>query len=134
MLLSTMKKSQISVELLFAVGFVVLIFIILLAFTMERRYEVSKTEITLNEKAECYKLSNLISGVFNSGTGTGMTENLKYNAEIDSSEGSIFIGEGRFFCTFPIKGVTGPTGTIFNISKGEISLNNTNGTLVIQNA
>lgn len=129
-----MKKSQISVELLFAIGFVIFIFIILLAFTMDRRHEVKEAEITLKEKAECYKLSDLISGVFTSGIGTGLTETLEYNAEVDAGEGSILMGSGRFFCTFPISSVINPAGTNFNLSEGSIMLNNTNGTVVIENA
>lgn len=129
-----MKKAQISVEILFAIGFALFIFIILLAFTMERRYEVKKMEITLKEKEECYKLSNLISEVFTSGVETGMMETLKYDVEINSGEGSISVGEGEFFCTFPISAVMSPTETTFTLNKGSITLNNTNGTVVIQNA
>lgn len=134
MLLFTMKRSQISVEILFAVGFVVFIFIILLAFTMDRRYEMGKLEITLKEKAECYKISDLISGVFNAGIGTSITETLEYDAEVDTAEGSIFVGDDRFFCTFPVSAVSNPQGSVFNLSEGSIALNNTNGTVVIQNA
>ena len=129
-----MKKSQVSIELLFAIGFVIFVFIILLAFTMERRYEVRKTEVTLKEKEECYKLSNFISGVYTLGTGAEVIINLKYDAEIDAEEGSIFVGEGRFFCTFPINSVTNSIGTNFNLSEGIVTLNNTDGTVVIQNA
>lgn len=132
-----MKKSQISVEILFIIGFTIFVFIILLAFTMERRHEIGEIEETFEEKAECYKLSNLISGVYNSNSGTGLIETLKYRAEIDADEGSIFIGEGRYFCTFPISSVENtdyPGETIFNLEKGSITLNNTDGVVKIINA
>lgn len=132
-----MKKAQISLELLFIIGFAIFVFIILLAFTMERRYEIGELEITFQEKAECYKLSNLISGVYNSNSGTGMIETLKYDAEIDADEGSIFIGEGRYFCTFLISSVRHtdyPEETSFNLDKGSITLNNTGGVVEIENA
>lgn len=131
-----MKKSQISLELLFVIGFVIFVFIILLAFTMERRYEMGKLEITFKEKAECYKLSNLISGVYNSNSGTGLIETLKYDVEIDADEGSIFIGEGRYFCTFPISSVrhTDSGEAKFDLTPGSITLNNTDGVVKIKNA
>ena len=129
-----MKKAQISVELLFTVGFVVFIFIILLIFTMERKYDVGKMEITLDEKAECYRLSNLISGVYTSGSGTGITAKLKYDTEINGDEGNIFVGEGRFFCTIPINSITDSVASNFNLNKGIITINNTDATVVIKNA
>lgn len=131
-----MRKAQTSLEFLFAIGFAIFVFIILLAFTMERRYEIRKTEATLNEKSECYKLSNLISGVFNAGDDTGLVEDLKYDAEINADDGSIFVGEGKFFCTIPISSVkhTDSGETSFALTKGSITLNNTNNIVVIKNA
>lgn len=131
-----MRKSQISLELLFVIGFAIFVFIILLAFTMERRHEIGELEITFKEKAECYKLSNLISGVYNSNSGTGLIETLKYEAEIDADEGSIFIGEGRYFCTFPISSVrhTDSGEAAFSLTEGSITLNNTDGVVKIKNA
>ncbi|MDP2906810.1 MAG: hypothetical protein Q8O03_02620 [Nanoarchaeota archaeon] len=131
-----MKKAQISLEILFVIGFVIFVFIILLAFTMERRHEIGELEEAFKEKAECYKLSNLISGVYSSNSGTGLIETLKYEAEIDADEGSIFIGEGRYFCTFPISSVrhTDSGEKIFSLNKGSITLNNTDGVVKIKNA
>lgn len=130
-----MKRSQIGVELIFVIGFVIVVFIILLGFTMNRKHDISETEIFLKEKEECYKLSNMISGVHTSGIGTGIIMDLKYDAEIDTGEGSIFVGEEKFFCTFPISAVTtDPIESNFNLNKGSITINNTNGTVVIKNA
>lgn len=134
-----MKKSQISLEILFSIGFVIFIFIILLAFTMERRQDVRETEATLKEKAECYKLSNLISGVYTAGKGTGLIETLEYDVDIDVEEGSIFVGEGEFFCNFPVSSVKNPNPPegqeqdLFSLCEGSITLNHTGDYVAIKN-
>lgn len=119
-----MRKSQISIEILFSIGFSIFVFIVLLGFTMDKRQEVSETETTLEEKAECHKISNLISGVYSAGPGTGLIETLVLDASIDA-DNSITVG------SYTCKPSISPYSIEFNhdhpekLCKGDIVLNNT---------
>lgn len=72
------KKSQVSVEFLFVIGVVIFIFIILLAMTLENRVDIRDAEHILKKRAECLRLSNLISEIYNAGHGTEISTKTNY--------------------------------------------------------
>ncbi|HLD11965.1 MAG TPA: hypothetical protein VJB87_00040 [Candidatus Nanoarchaeia archaeon] len=58
-----MKQGQLAVETLFAVGAVIMLFIIVLAFTVIKQQELSSTEVFVAAHAECLSLADTLSGV-----------------------------------------------------------------------
>ena len=43
-IMSNMKKAQVSLEFMFAIGLIVFIFLLIFYFTFERRMEINQTE------------------------------------------------------------------------------------------
>ncbi|MEK6973622.1 MAG: hypothetical protein AABW41_00010 [Nanoarchaeota archaeon] len=67
------KKSQVGFEFLLIIGVVLLIFVLFFAFTFDRNADLRKLQDSVDEKKECIRLSNLISGVYKNGPGTEVT-------------------------------------------------------------
>ena len=55
-----MKTAQVSMEFLFAIGTIFIIFMFILAFTVTKKTEINQLEKVVIAKNECIKLSNLI--------------------------------------------------------------------------
>ena len=64
------RKAQVSMEFLFAIGFVLFVFILLLGFVFQRKSELVDTKDFLDKKAECLRIASLISSVYSGGDGT----------------------------------------------------------------
>jgi len=81
------RKSQVSMEFLFAVVFVLLILILLLGFVFQRKSELADTKDFLDKKAECLRVASLVSSVYSAGEGTTANINTDYLVTIynDSS-------------------------------------------------
>ena len=73
-----MKKAQISVEIMYAVGVMIIIFIILSGISFNRRIEIIKLDDFLDKKNECLRLSDIITGIQASGNETTAIVNIKY--------------------------------------------------------
>lgn len=73
-----MRKSQISIEFMFTLGIIFFIFLIIFGFIINRRTEVKETEDYLEKRAECMKISSMISSVFAGGDGTIAKTKTKY--------------------------------------------------------
>ena len=71
-------KGQVAIEGMMSIGIILLLFLIIFAFTFERRVELIKTENYLNKRQECLKFSNLISSVYTAGDGTIMNASTTY--------------------------------------------------------
>lgn len=72
------KKGQISIEFLFSIGIVLVIFIMLIFLSFEKTKEVRGIEKILDKKAECIRMANMISGVFSLGPGAEKTSYTDY--------------------------------------------------------
>ena len=132
-----MKRGQISTEFLFAIGTVVIIFLIILAFSFERRNDIKDTESSLSKKNECLKISNFITEIFIGGEGALANAKIGYDVSIQG-EARMLCVDNDFCCSFPINRVskeTGPigNGNIFSLTKGDIILKNINNYVVIKN-
>lgn len=81
------RKSQVSMEFLFAIVFVLLVLLLLLGFIFQRRSELADTKDFLGKKAECLRIASLISSVYSGGDGTTANINTDYLVTIynDSS-------------------------------------------------
>ena len=77
-----MKKGQISVEVMYSVGIMIIIFIILSGISFNRKMEIIKLDDFLNKKNECLHLSDVITGVHASGDRTTAIVNIKYVTDV----------------------------------------------------
>lgn len=126
------KKSQVSIEMVAAVGTVLLIFIFMLFFahqiTAEKR---SAEERSLTENL-CMRMSNMISGLYLSGPGTEFNITIDYNSTFESEKGIFVKSENKeSFCHSPIAFTNG-TDETFMLKKGAASFRNVDGGIVIQ--
>ena len=64
------RKAQISIEFLFALGIILLLFLILFSFWFGKNVEVKKTGDYLDKKNECSRVASLLSSAFIGGDGT----------------------------------------------------------------
>tara|TARA_Y100000310_G_scaffold144893_3_gene144243 strand:- start:56558 stop:56977 length:420 start_codon:yes stop_codon:yes gene_type:complete len=76
------KKGQISTEVLYAVGTMVLIFLLLTGITFNRKLDLKKTDDYLKKRTECLKISNTISSISAAGEGTERIISITYNVTI----------------------------------------------------
>jgi hypothetical protein len=124
-----MKKAQISMEAIAAVGLLFLVLLILIGIVVEKRVEIFKAERFIEGRTECIKLSNLISEAYVQGEGIIISDKIKFNASIIPESRLISVNNREeVFCTVPI----------FNISKvdlikGNIRIKNINNTVIIEN-
>ena len=62
-----MKKGQISLEVMYSVGIMIIIFIILSGISFERKITLDRLDRFLERKNECYRIANVIDGVHANG-------------------------------------------------------------------
>ena len=72
------KKGQVSTEFLIIVGVILVIFTVMLLFSLGRRTDVRETETYLGANSECLKFSNLISAAYVGGDGIEIKTKTKY--------------------------------------------------------
>lgn len=58
-----MKKGQISTEVMYSVGIMILVFLILTGISFNRRSEVRKLDEFVEKRSECLKLSNFLTSI-----------------------------------------------------------------------
>ncbi len=73
-----MKKAQVSTETIFAVGMVLFLFIIILAFSFIKKQEVIKTEQFIEARAECLQLADAFSSMLTLGPTSNISMYLYY--------------------------------------------------------
>jgi len=129
------KKSQVSLEFLFAIGIVLFIFILILAFNFERKGQVRKLNDQTSLQSECFKLSSSITSAYIAGEGFNLTTEIKYNATVfaDDRTATFENNDIHVYCSFPINSVTNSITKNFEIIKGDINIQNINQTVVIKN-
>lgn len=134
------KKAQISIEFLFALGIVIFIFIILLAFIFDRNEDVRRIQAELDMRSDCYLLSNSIYNAYiNSLEGEQISLSIKTSHDINVfSEGRVLevIADNQRFltCTIPINTTRNANNdATFTLTKGLISINGTNKFITLKN-
>lgn len=123
-----MKKAQVSIEFMFAIGLIFFIFLLVFFFAFERRIDIQQTEKIIADKDECQKLANMITMAFV--TQSNHTFSLGTNATVSASTQSISAGENNYPCTFPAR----VSGGLFTLSKGLVNAYYANSTVVIKDA
>lgn len=127
-----MKKAQISLEFVFAIGLILLIFLALLYFSFAKRAEVRLAEEILSDKEECNKLSNLLTMAFI--TESDRTFELGKNATISIKSQTVSAGGSDYPCTLPINRISNASGDVIELEPGTVSISFADGMLEVLNA
>lgn len=124
-----MQKAQTSIEFIAAIGFLLLVFIVLVSFITQIKIDLFKTEIIVKERTECIKLANLITETYLHEDGIIVNKDLEFNASIEPSSRLISIkNKEEVFCTIPISSVTK-----VDLLKGNLIIKNNKGIVVLEN-
>lgn len=119
-----MAKSQATIEIIFAIATIIIIFILLGAFTYNRKIDVQNFDKTTSAKKVCFKLSNLIIGAFINGEGTTLSDKITKN--VTSQANSLYIEDN--FCGLPAHVLAHN----LTIAKGKITVENKNNSIMIE--
>ncbi len=84
-----MRKAQISLEVILAIGLCVMIFIGFLVFYINKRSDIGELDKILNLRDECFKFSNAIESAI--ALGPGYTAHLTTKNTIGINDGVITI-------------------------------------------
>lgn len=126
-----MKKSQVSIEFIFAFGIILFIFLIMLVFVVDKKHEISESEIILNKENTCLLISSLITSVFIDGDSTTINVSVDYNITIsnknNNTKNKILDVEG-IYCFLPIEDIPKTS-----LTKGIIEIQNQDNYIDIKN-
>ncbi len=121
-----MKKAQITIEFIFGIGALVMIFVLLLHLSFERRIDILNLKEDLDALEECHKFSSIISEVYNGGDGTKLYTKTDYKIDIKNQIIEV-VKENLTKAMCPIY------ARIQNVSfSGEVLVKNEKGTIAIQ--
>jgi len=127
------KKAQAATELLFAIGFIMLFFIMITLINFERSSNIKDIDKTLDERALCQQISNGISNVYSKGHGTSTVIKFKdHNATFDKNNQVILIDD-NYPCTIPLRDISNGTNTtsVFTLTAQDLRLQNINNVVYI---
>lgn len=79
------KRGQVSIEFMFSIGVILLLYIIIVFFVFEKNSELRDTESFIDKRTQCFKIAEAVSAVYDSGSGTEASINLKYPIVIDGN-------------------------------------------------
>ncbi|MCX6707073.1 MAG: hypothetical protein NT001_02945 [Candidatus Woesearchaeota archaeon] len=127
------RKSQVSIEMVSAIGIALFIFIFISFFAYMINSSKTTTEDMYRKGGLCLKISNMISELYIIGPGAEFNMAFDYDVAFESAN-SIFVSSSsgsEVFCRSPVLFTNG-NSTSFTIHKGDVSLKNLDGQVVIQ--
>ena len=125
-----MKKAQVSIEWMMAIGIIFMIFILIYGISIDKRRDIVKSENYIGLKNECYKLAEGITSAFLNGNGTSIYVEIVYDAETDSVNRLIGINGVEYVtCSIPFNQFTAT-----DLNAGTVKLYNQGGFISIANA
>jgi len=86
------RRGQISIEIMYSVSVILVIFLILTSFTFDKKVEVEKMRETIEKRSDCVMISNSLGRAAALGEGHSSTFKTSYNFDIFDS-GLIVIGD-----------------------------------------
>ena len=134
MVMSLRKKGQISIEIMYSVGVLLLIFVMLSSVTFTKKLDVERTRETVLKKNDCVMISNALQRVATLGEGYESWFKSYYELNVLKS-GLIIVGdtgdggptEIEIICSF--NGVLNQAS--YSLSGGEFIISNDGGVLSI---
>ena len=118
-----MKKAQVSIEMMTLVGILMVLFIILTLFSVNKRNEIKYTEDYLARKDNCLKISNISSEVYVGGDGVNVITKTEYNLTVDKW---LLVDDTGISCRYNAK-------VINNKIFSNVNIENVNGVIIIKN-
>ena len=130
------KKGQVSNEFLFSIGIIVLVFLMVWLITANKNADLKALRDIHDITNECHHLSDIITGVYVAGPGASYASTLGFDASVAAISRSVTIeGKHQVSCSIPVNQVMNGAGaTSFTLTKGAITITNTNNMVVLQNA
>ncbi len=125
MIKRTIKRAQVGNEMMFGVGVVLLIFILLLPASIEKKNEVDKSAIALEKINACKTFSNILARVSVTGN-LNVTSAFEHN--ISLTAGSSIVDVEGALCTSIVD-----SKESMNLAKGLIEVKNVGGEVLIRN-
>lgn len=112
-----LKKSQVATELFFAIGFILLFFVVMSLINFDKAQDISKIQRISVERGLCQEISNAISSTYSKGDGSSVTLDLKDHSVEFNKESQTLLVDDEYPCTLPITDITdGSQNNIFSIS------------------
>lgn len=109
-----LKKSQASLEMLFALIIIIIIFSATALFFYNRSQETVATEAFLEKRNLCFKLADNINSIFTNGDGAMVRiDHISYDVTFNGDERAIFVEDTS--CSIPIKEITNGVSSEFTI-------------------
>ena len=97
-----MKRSQTSIEFIFAIGMVLLIFLFIMGVAFNKSIDVNRIKRTIETKDTCTKFSSAIMNAFLHGNGTRINLKLDYNATTFPNSRLVSVDDDYVTCSIPI--------------------------------
>jgi len=131
---SMKKKGQISIEIMYSIGVLLIIFILTSSLAFNRKIAIEKTDEIIEKRSDCAMISNAINRVVSLGDGYKSTFKTIYNFDVYDI-GLIVVGdtagttpeEVEVICTF--NGKLNETEYIDNQGNWEVGIFNNEITL-----
>ncbi len=86
------KKGQISIEIMYSVGVLMVIFILLSSVTFDRKIDVERARDTVDKRSDCIMISNALGRVASLGEGYSSEFTTTFNFDVFTT-GLIIVGD-----------------------------------------
>jgi len=116
-------KAQVTVEVIMAVMLVLLLFIAILFFVLQKNTELSFVKEDYENQIVCEKISSIVSYIYFNSETTSIDFVLEKDVNVLSNSANI----GEYYCRF--NAVAQPV----DLTKGNVRAENVNGVVVIAN-
>lgn len=121
-----MSRAQVSLEMVIAISFVILIFMGFLVFYIQKNADLSNSQVLLLLREDCFRVSNALENAITLGDKT--TIKLKLSSSVIISNGVVIVKNYNktIACNY--------RGNVINTNfTGLVNIINQNGNIVIQN-
>ena len=129
-----MKRGQISIEIMYSVAVLLVIFLVLSSATFERKVQVEDTRDAVEKRSDCIMISNALSRVATLGEGYSSTFKTIHNFDIFDT-GLIVVGDVGDIGPKEIEVICSYSGVLNQTSYddyiGAWKVNNTKGVLIL---
>lgn len=124
-----MKRGQVSIELIAAVGILFIILLFLASLSFRQGSVLKSSDAYLSQRKDCIELSSMIVGVYVGGNGTVVRNDLSFDVDIFPNDRVIEINEKEIVtCTIPLNAVSS-----VSLNKGNIELRNVGDFVEVSN-
>ncbi len=118
------KKGQVANEAIFAIGFILLFFLMIFAIISQRSSQFVNTKVNLEQRELCLKISTGINEIYSKGHGTVLQLDLKNHTVSFNGKDQVLEIDNGYRCTIPLKEISDGGSNIFTIEQGKIQIAN----------